>query len=134
MKTEHEMMALARDRHRGGFTLLELMIIVALIGLLSVLALPAFIQVRKQSQGKRIVSDARVVDGAIDAWAMENNKPDGASVDLAGAATYAKTGTLRTTDVLGNAYAIGLVGTNQVRISTNTKSALSGVSIDWGAY
>ena len=59
------MMALARDRHRGGFTLLELMIIVALIGLLSVLALPAFIQVRKQSQGKRIVSDARVVDGAM---------------------------------------------------------------------
>jgi len=121
-------------RHREGFTLLEIMIVVALIGLLATLAMPAFMKVRKQSQGKRIVNDARIVDSAIDAWAMENNKSDGDTVDTVGIASYSKTGELHTTDVLGNDYGIGPVGSNQVRISTSTKSALSGVQIDWGAY
>jgi competence protein ComGC len=123
----------ARKRSRA-FTLLEIMIVVALIGLLAVMALPGIMKVRKQSQGKRIVNDARVIDTAIDAWAMENNKADGDAVDLVGIDAYSKSGQLRTSDVLGNSYGIGPVGTNQVRISSNTKSALSGVSIDWGAY
>jgi type II secretory pathway pseudopilin PulG len=117
-----------------AFTLLEVMIIVALIGLLAVMAMPAFMKVRKQAQGKRIVNDARVIDTAIDAWAMENNKADGDSVDLVAINGYSKSGQLRTADVLGNPYGIGPVGTNQVRIATSTKSALGGVSIDWGAY
>ena len=121
-------------RRSGAFTLLEIMIVVALIGLLAVMALPAFMKVRKQSQGKRIVNDARVIDTAIDAWAMENNKADGDSVDLVAINGYSKSGQLHTSDVLGNPYNIGQVGTNQVQISTSTKSALAGVSIDWGAY
>jgi type IV pilus assembly protein PilA len=121
-------------QHREGFSLLEIMIVVALIGMLATLAMPAFIKVRKQSQGKRIVNDARVIDAAIDAWAMENNKSDGDTVDTVGIATYSKSGTIATSDVLGNAYGIGPVGSNQVRIATGTKTALSGVAIDWGAY
>jgi prepilin-type N-terminal cleavage/methylation domain-containing protein len=128
------MMTAKTYRHSRAFTLLEVMIVVALIGLLAVMALPGLMKSRKQSQGKRIVSDARVVDTAIDAWAMENNKTDGDSVDLVAINGYSKSGQIRTTDVLGNAYGIGPVGTNQVRISINTKSALGGVSIDWGAY
>jgi type IV pilus assembly protein PilA len=110
------------------------MIVVALIGLLAVMALPAFMKVRKQSQGKRVVNDARVIDTAIDAWAMENNKADGDDVDLAAINSYSKSGQLHTNDVLGKPYGIGPVGTNQVRISSDTKSALDGVNIDWGAY
>ena len=117
-----------------AFTLLEVMIIVALIGLLAVMAMPAMMKVRKQTQGKRIVNDARVIDTAIDAWAMENNKADGDSVDLVKINEYSKSGQVRTKDVLGNDYGIGPVGVNQVRVSSNTKSALGGVSIDWGAY
>ena len=128
------MMTAKAFRQRGAFTLLEIMIVVALIGLLAVMAMPAFVKVRKQSQGKRIVNDARVIDTAIDAWAMENNKADGDIVDLAGINTYSKTGQIRTNDVLGAPYGIGPVGSNQVRIATTTKSALAGVSIDWGAY
>jgi prepilin-type N-terminal cleavage/methylation domain-containing protein len=121
-------------RHPEGFTLLEIMIVVALIGMLATLAMPAFMKVRKQSQGKRIVNDARVIDSAIDAWAMENNKSDGDVVDMAGIATYSKSGALSTNDILGNPYGVGPVGSTQVRISTDTKSALSGVQIDWAAY
>jgi len=121
-------------RHSRAFTLIEVLIVVSLIGLLAVLALPAFIKVRKQSQGKRIVNDARVIDTAVDAWAMENNKADGDAVDLAGINSYSKSGQIHTNDTLGNAYGIGPVGSNQVRIATTTKSALAGVSVDWGAY
>lgn len=128
------MTTVAATKENRAFTLLEVMIIVALIGLLAVMAMPAFMKVRKQTQGKRIVNDARVIDTAIDAWAMENNKADGDAVDVVGINGYSKSGQLRTSDSLGNPYGIGPVGANQVRISTDTKSALAGVSIDWGAY
>ena len=119
---------------RQAFTLVEIMIIVALIGLLAALALPSFIKVRKQSQGKRIVNDARIIDSAIDSWSLENGKADGDTIDLAGAAQYTKTGTINPADLLGNNYQIGVVGATQVVISAATKTALAGVSIDWGAY
>ncbi len=105
---------LLRRHRRHGFTLLEIMVIVALIGFLAVLAMPAFIKSRKMAQGKRIVNDARIIDQAIDAWAMENQKADGAAVDLVGAARYTKSGNIPTTDPLGNPYGLGPVGSNQV--------------------
>lgn len=117
-----------------AFTLVEIMIIVALIGLLAALAVPAFIKVRKQSQGKRIVNDARVIDAAINAWAMETGQSDGNDVDLTVAAQYVKSGAISNTDILGNPWVISKVGTNQIQISPTSKDALVGVAIDWGPY
>jgi len=110
------------------------MFVLAVIGLLAVLAIPGYMQVRKQSQGKRIVNDARIIDSAIDDWALEVGVTDGALVDLTAAASYTKAGTINTVDVLGNPYAIGPVGDSQVAISAVSKAALAGVDIDWGAY
>jgi type II secretory pathway pseudopilin PulG len=113
------------------------MIIVALIGLLAALAVPTFIKSRKQSQGKRIVNDARIIDAAIDAWAFEKGKQDNDSIgasDLIEIGQYTKSGAISPTDLLGNPYTIGPVGTNQVLISSDTKAALTGVAIDWAAY
>ena len=126
--------AMGWGSRRQAFTLVEVMIIVALIGLLAALAIPSFVKVRKQSQGKRIVNDARIIDSAIDSWALENGKADGEAVDLAAAAQYTKTGTISPVDVLGNDYQISVVGPTQVVISATTKTALVGVSIDWGGY
>jgi general secretion pathway protein G len=125
------------QKRRQAFTLVEIMIVVALIGLLAALAVPTFIKARKQSQGKRVVNDARIIDAAIDAWAMEKGKEDNdpiSAADLTVIAQYTKSGTISTTDVLGNPFTIGPVGTNQVLISPNTKEALTGVAIDWAAY
>jgi hypothetical protein len=58
---------------------------------------------------------------------------DGDTVDTVAAASFMKTA-WSTNDLLGNAYTIGNVGANQVQISNNTKSALDGVGIDWGAF
>jgi len=119
---------------RQAFTLVEIMIIVALIGLLAALAIPTFIQSRKQAQGKRIVNDARIIDAAINAWAMETGKSDGDDIDLNAAAQYTKSGVISGCDVLGYSWVIGKVGTNQIQISPSTKDALAGVAIDWGPY
>jgi type II secretory pathway pseudopilin PulG len=117
-----------------AFTLTEIMLVVGLIGLLAAIMVPGFIQNRKLSQGRRIVNDARVIDAAINGWAMEVGAVDGSAVDLAAAGQYTRQGTINTTDLLGHPYGIGFVGSNQVTVSTTTKSALSAVDIDWGPY
>ena len=119
--------------NKAAFTLVEIMIVVAIIGLLAALAIPGFVKARKQSQGRRILNDARQMDAAIDQWALENGKKDGDAVTTTSAATYLKTA-WPTNDLLGNNYAVGNVGPSQVQINATTKTALSGVGIDWGAY
>jgi type IV pilus assembly protein PilA len=119
--------------NKAAFTLVEIMIVVAIIGLLAALAIPGFVKARKQSQGRRILNDARQMDAAIDQWALEYGRKDGDTVVTSSAATYLKTA-WATNDLLGNQYAIGTVGGGQVAIAAGTKTALSGVGIAWGAY
>jgi type II secretory pathway pseudopilin PulG len=109
------------------------MIVVAIIGLLAALAIPAFVKARKQSQGRRILNDCRQMDSAINQWALETGQTDGNTIDTVASQTYLKT-TWNSVDLLGNAYALANVGSNQITISSTTKSALDGVGIDWGAY
>jgi prepilin-type N-terminal cleavage/methylation domain-containing protein len=120
-------------RNAAAFTLVEIMIVVAIIGLLAALAIPGFVKARKQSQGRRIINDVRQMDAAIDQWALEKGKKDGDTVNSTEAASYLKTG-WKTTDLLGNSFALGNVGTNQIAIASTTKTVLDGVGVDWGAY
>ncbi len=121
------------NRNKAAFTLVEIMIVVAIIGLLAALAIPGFVKARKQSQGRRILNDARQMDAAIDQWALETGQTDGATVNTTLAASYMKT-SWKVTDLLGNSFALGTVGTNQMKVADATKTALAGVGIDWGAY
>jgi prepilin-type N-terminal cleavage/methylation domain-containing protein len=116
-----------------GFTLVEIMIVVAIIGLLSVLAVPAFIKARKQSQGRRILNDVRQMDAAIDQWALETVKKDGDTVVTTEASLYMKS-PWRNNDSTGNPFVLGPVGPTQVVISVATKTALNGAGVDWGGY
>lgn len=118
---------------KSAFTLVEIMIVLALIGLLATLMVPRFVKARKQSQGRRILSDVRLLDACIDRWAFETGKKDGDSVDTNAASVYMKTG-WHATDLLGNLYVVSKVGSNQIAISPETKDSLANVNIDWGAY
>jgi prepilin-type N-terminal cleavage/methylation domain-containing protein len=119
---------------KAAFTLVEIMIVVAIIGLLAALAVPGFVRARKQSQGRRIVNDARQQDAAIDQWALETGQTDGATINTTSAQNYLKSA-WKSTDILGGTFLYsGGVGTQQVQISATTKTALSGVGIDWGVY
>src|ERR1035441_9101251 len=90
-KDEERKMAQGTYHRRAAFTLIEIMIVVAIIGLLAVIALPSMIKARKQSQARRILNDARQMDSAVDLWAIDYNKKDGDTIDTASAATYLKT-------------------------------------------
>ena len=118
---------------RSAFTLVEIMIVVAIIGLLAALAVPGFVKARKQSQGRRILNDVRQMDAAIDQWALENGKKDGDAIDTSGAQTYLKSN-WKSQDLLGAAYSVTVVGSTQISIAAATKTALGGVGIDWGTY
>ena len=68
------------NQRRGGFTLVEIMIVVAIIALLAAIAVPGFLRARKRSQASKIINDLRMIDSAVDQYAIETNKVSGNSV------------------------------------------------------
>ncbi len=78
---------------RGGFTLVEIMIVVAIIALLAAIAVPGFLRARKRSQASRILNDLRMIDAAVDQYAIENNKSSGDTIKVVQWTAYVKSGT-----------------------------------------
>ena len=72
------------NSRRGGFTLVEIMIVVAIIALLAAIAVPGFLRARKRSQASRILNDLRMIDSAVDQYAIETNRSYGNTVAVAG--------------------------------------------------
>ncbi|MGZ5005055.1 MAG: type II secretion system protein [Chthoniobacterales bacterium] len=97
-----------KSRHRaGGFTLVEIMIVVAIIALLAAIAVPGFLRARKRSQAVRVRNDLRMIDSATDQYAIESGKKTGDPVVVADWQKYVKTDTLLYTtgaDLFGNTY------------------------------
>ena len=95
------------NKNRGGFTLVEIMIVVAIIALLAAIAVPGFLRARKRSQATRILNDLRMIDAAVDQYAIETNKATAAPVVVADWTSYLKSGTLlynTGNDLFGNSY------------------------------
>jgi prepilin-type N-terminal cleavage/methylation domain-containing protein len=90
-----------------AFTLVEIMIVVAIIALAAAIAVPAFLRSRQRSQAARILNDLRLIEAAVDQYAIETGKKAGDPVAVPDWTNYVKRDTqlyLTGEDALGNEF------------------------------
>jgi prepilin-type N-terminal cleavage/methylation domain-containing protein len=123
------MITLHSSRNRG-FTLVEIMIVVAIIALLAAIAVPGFLRARKRAQASRILNDLRLIDSALDQYAIETNKASGATVGIADWTNYLKKGSVlynTGADIFSNSYGPQSVD-SLPSVPASSKAALSDVA------
>ena len=92
---------------KSGFTLVEIMIVVAIIGLLAAIAIPNFVKARAASQKSACIANLKQIEGAKATWALENKKVNtdtATDTDLFGATLYIRA---KPTCPASGTYAIG---------------------------
>jgi len=131
-------MMLLQRRPNRGFTLVEIMIVVAIIATLAAIAVPGFLRARKRSQASRVLNDLRLIDNACDMYAIETNKKTDDPINVSDWTNYLKKGSnlyMTGKDILGNAY--GQQAVDDIpAVPAATKTALSDVTnaAFWSPY
>ena len=106
--------------NKAGFTLVEIMIVVAIIGLLAAIAIPNFVRARTTSQTNACINNLRQLDGAKQQWALENGKTSTDTPVTSDIQPYLGRGSggsttiycpLDSTHVITTSYSFGNVGT-----------------------
>jgi prepilin-type N-terminal cleavage/methylation domain-containing protein len=131
-------MKLPGDRTHLGFTLVEIMIVAAVIALLAAIATPGFLRARKRSQATKVLEDLRIIDQAMDQYAVETNKKTGMHPVFSDLKTYMKANTrLYNTgrDLFNRRYGPFTID-SYPRVPTRTFNVLSDVAdVDfWSPY
>src|SRR5436189_1334083 len=106
------------SRSFRGFTLVEIMIVVVIIGLLAAMAIPAFQKVRQSSQDKAVLNNVRQLSAASDQYFLENGVSTVAQTSLVGATNYVKA---------LNTVAAEMYPDNYTQGATITVSSIAGV-------
>jgi prepilin-type N-terminal cleavage/methylation domain-containing protein len=128
----------ADSKTLSAFTLVEIMIVVAIIALLAAIAVPGFLRARKRSQASKILNDLRMIDSAVDQYAIETNKTSGATVAIVDWTNYLKKGSVlynTGADLFGAAYGTQTVD-SLPGVPATSKTALSDVADTsfWSPY
>jgi len=122
----------------AGFTLVEIMIVVAIIALLAAIAVPGFLRARKRSQASKVLNDLRMIDSAVDQYAIETAKGTGSTVAVTDWTNYLKKdSTLFATgkDLFGDDYGAQTVD-SLPKVPSNAWNTLSDVADTafWSPY
>jgi prepilin-type N-terminal cleavage/methylation domain-containing protein len=96
---------------KRGFTLVEIMMVIGIIGIILAMAIPSFINARKSGRQKVCLTNLKQIEQAKDQWAMELRRPNGAVVTAADLCpNYVRTATLPVCPG-GGTYTVNVVGT-----------------------
>ena len=98
---------------KAGFTLVEIMIVVAIICLLAAIAIPNFVKARATSQANACINNMRQLDAAVNQFALENKKTTGYQPTTADVTPYIKLNAANSLPPCpaGGVYSYALIGT-----------------------
>jgi prepilin-type N-terminal cleavage/methylation domain-containing protein len=99
-------------KYKKGFTIVELMVVVAVIGLLAVVGVPSYVRAREVSFTNACINNLRQIDAAKDMWAFDNSKGTGDPVSAGDLDSYLKRGFAGVEEPIGGTYQINAIGTD----------------------
>jgi prepilin-type N-terminal cleavage/methylation domain-containing protein len=107
-----EMKMKKKNYGTAGFTLVEIMIVVAIIGLLAAIAIPNFVKARATSQQSACINNMRQITAAINEWALEAGQTTGANVTMPALTPYIQLNSNSSVPPCpaGGTYTLGIVG------------------------